>query len=180
MMFPTTEEHQQDMAAATAQPRHVQSALSKPDPSGVVSAIQTNEITPSLFAPASHASSEQLEAGNGVLASSRPDEADSQQADSSSVGSSNMQSGTVRNMYLSLAAHNGSLLDSFLQGVADPSEWEVYVWQTPEGPPQGDAAQQYLQVVRRWQQEVGQFVSFTEAAGELHCWSLCNVKRHVS
>ena len=69
------------------------------------------------------------------------------------------------------------MLDTFLQGVADPSEWEVVVWQAPADPALGDAAQHYLQAAKQWQGEVGQFVSFTQAAGELKCCNLGNNMR---
>lgn len=83
------------------------------------------------------------------------------------TGESQLQSNPVRRLYLCLAAHNGSAVDSFLQAVPDPSEWEVFVWQAPESPAQGGAAQQYSEVTRQWQGEVSHFVSFPEAAGEL-------------
>lgn len=164
--------HEQDIAAATSRPRYVQTALSKSDPHGVESSVPTNKLPPSPVSPASHASAlKQLEAGVGVPTPPRPTEVDSWEADSSSLVSSTQQSGTIRNVYLCLAAHNGSALDSFLQGVADPSEWEVVVWQAPQSPSQGGAAQHYLQVARQWQEEVSQFVSFAQAAGEVQCWS---------
>lgn len=173
--------HQQDIAAATSWPRHVQSALSKSDPHGVESSVPTNKVPPSPLSPASHASAlKQLGAGGGVPTPPGPAEVDLREKDSSSLVSSNLQSSTVRYMYLCLAAHNGSALDSFLQGVPDPSEWEVFVWQAPQGPSQGGAAaQHYLQVARQWQEEVSQFVSFAQAAGEVQCGSHAQCARHV-
>lgn len=165
---------QQDMAVAPSQPHHMQSAMTKP---AVESSLLINKAPPF---PAPHASSEELQGRDGQVTSPRPAEEDSQKASSGSVEGSNLQSSTVRNIYLHLVAHNGSVLDSFLQGVPDPSEWEVYVWQAPQAPPQGPpkglAAQQYLQVARQWQEEVSRFVSYTQAAGELNCRSLCNAQ----
>lgn len=124
--------------------------------------------------PDSHAPSKPLVARDTQLASSPPVELDPEQADLSSVssGRTSPQSSTVRNVFLCLAAHNGSVLATFLQGVADPSEWEVVVWQAPAASAQGGAAQQYLQVAKQWQGEVGHFASFTQAAGELQCCNL--------
>lgn len=92
---------------------------------------------------------------------------DSDEVDSTVQASNDLASSVARKMYLCLAAHNGSALDSFLQAVADPSEWEVFVWQAPESSSRGAAAHQYLEVATRWQGEVSQFVSFTQPAGDL-------------
>lgn len=167
---------QQDMAFASARKSlHIDPAfnLSRSSQSGTLVLPHTpvNHVPSST----SNAPSKQLETSNAPPTSPTPNESLPEQGDISTVPSSSttlQHSSTARNLYLCLAAHNGSAIDTFLQGVADPSEWEVAVWQAPpEGPrsTQGDAAQHYLQVAKQWQGEVGQFVSFTQAAGKLQC-----------
>lgn len=178
-MSPVVSSDQQDTAFASARKSlDIDPAfnLSRSSQSGtpVLPRTQVNHVPSS----ASHAPSKLLQASNAHSASPSPKESLPEQTDTSSVPSSNtslQQSSTARNLYLCLAAHNGSALDIFLQGVADPSEWEVAVWQAPKEPTQGDAAQHYLQVAKQWQGEVGQFVSFTQAAGELQCCNLDSV-----
>ena len=91
---------------------------------------------------------------------------DPDRTDSSIIQSDLMPSRIARNVFLCLAAHNGSVVNSFLEDVADPSEWEVYVWQAPQSSAQSAVAQQYLKVARKWEAEAGQFTSFVQAAGE--------------
>lgn len=170
---------QQDMAFASARKSlYIDPAFnpSRSSQSGTPAMphTQVNHVS----SPTSHAPSKQLEANKAHPASPTPKESLPEQADISSVPSSSsslQHSSTVRNLYLCLAAHNGSALDTFLQGVADPSEWEVAVWQAPQEPTQGDAAQHYLRVAKQWQAEVGYFVSFTQAAGRLSAatWTRC-------
>ena len=160
-VFPVASSEQQGKVSAFPQALHTESAVNQ---SGLLH--NPVQATPS---PQSNALSKPLIPRDTPLASSPPVEVDPEQADFSIAPSArtNPQSSTVRKMFLCLAAHNGSVLDTFLQGVADPSEWEVVVWQAPADPAQGGAAQQYLQIAKQWQGEVGQFVGFTQAAGEL-------------
>ena len=118
-----------------------------------------------------HAQSQQAVAQESQITSLRSDHMDPHRTDMiiPLTEDSQLQSRLVRRLYLCLAAHNGNALDSFLQAVPDPSEWEVFVWQAPESAAQGGAAQQYFEITRRWQAEVSQFVSFAQAAGESTC-----------
>ena len=174
-MSPVVPSEQQDKILLATQAVHAESAVSQSESSQSGSPATSHTPVQATPSPNSRASSKTLVARDAQLASSPPTEVDPQPADCSNVssGRTSPQSSTARNVFLCLAAHNGSVLDTFLQGVADPSEWEVVVWQAPADPAQGDAAQHYLQAAKQWQGEVGQFVSFTQAAGELKCrnWS---------
>ena len=158
---------------ASPQSPHEDSALSQLESPGVQSSLPSNNSSQVTSYPASNPPNKPVAAIDTPQTLSRlaDTDTDSDQTDSSYVpsGITNLQSSAVRKVYLCLAAHNGSVLDSFLQGVADPSEWEVYVWQAPEGPGKGDTARQFLQVAKQWQAEVSQFVSYTQAAGEVQC-----------
>ena len=71
-----------------------------------------------------------------------------------------------KKLYLSLAPHNGSAMDSFLKGVSDPSEWGVYVWQAPESGANYMGADHCRKVIKQWEEEVSQVVTFPQAAGK--------------
>lgn len=74
-----------------------------------------------------------------------------------------------KSVYISLAPHNGSAIDSFLQGVPDASEWEVYVFQVLLNAAQDLNTAKFQEVVKQWQGEVNEFVTFTQAAGIAFC-----------
>ena len=76
------------------------------------------------------------------------------------------QQGSIgKNVYISLAPHNGSAVDAFLSGLADPSEWEVYVWQAPAAAVPTMEEAKCQEVIKQWKGEVSDLVTFPEAAG---------------
>ena len=78
---------------------------------------------------------------------------------------SGKQQGIGRNMYIMLAPHDGSAIDSFLSGIADPSEWEVYVLQAPMTSERKFGTDRFSNVIKQWQGEVNQLVMLPQAAG---------------
>lgn len=185
IVTPVASSEQQDSISAPPQALHTKSAVNRPgSPQSGSLALPRTQVT-AIPSSNSRAPSKPLITTDPHPASSPPVEVDPEQTGFRSMpsGSISLQSSTVRNVFLCLAAHNGSVLDTFFKEVADPSEWEVVVWQAPADPAQGDAAQQYLQVAERWQGEVGQFVGFTQAAGEVHFagpWAVCSRMCSVS
>ncbi len=70
-----------------------------------------------------------------------------------------------RNVYIMLAPHDGSAIDSFLSRIADPSEWEVYVLQAPMTSERKFGTDIFSNVIKQWQGEVNQLVMLPQAAG---------------
>lgn len=80
---------------------------------------------------------------------------------------SGQQEDVGRNVYIMLMPHDGSAIDSFLSRIADPSEWEVYVLQTPMTSDLKFGADNFNKVVKQWQGEVNQLVMLPQAAGTI-------------
>ena len=93
-----------------------------------------------------------------------------QNSDNAAIENSNdfaQQHEIGRKVYISLAPHNGSAVGSFLTGVSDPSEWEVFLFEAPTTKTQHPGAEQLFKVMHHWQQHVNQLVTFPEAAGDV-------------
>lgn len=98
-------------------------------------------------------------------------------------GAARQQDGIGRNVYVSLAPHNGSAIDSFLREVADPSEWEVYLWQATTFTEYSSSSQSFKSFMKQWQDEVSQLVVFPQAAGIcisslLHAVTCVHIQTH--
>ena len=78
---------------------------------------------------------------------------------------SGQQEGVGSNVYIILAPHDGSAIDSFLSRIADPSEWEVYVLQAPMTSEGKFGTDNLSNVIKQWQGEVNQLVMLPQAAG---------------
>lgn len=92
---------------------------------------------------------------------------------------SGQQEGVGRNVYIILAPHDSSAIDSFLSRIADPSEWEVYVLQTPMTSEGKFGTDNFSKVTKQWQGEVNQLVMLPQAAGAtcicVSQWMTCNM-----